>query len=565
MRDSQDLPPVVIVGAASAGSETPPELPLGAAVQFGRRDFLWASAAGCLLPSFVAAQAPRIATAAVEHVEFENGQNLHFAHPLPEDSQRANAAFSNYLRGNVRTSETLHKLASRIRHFRDASARMFISRCIDGRVHNSDNIGYPPQTVTFLRTEGAMVDYSASNSVFWNRLHAVMIDALRHTPDCPAVFAAMGHFAEIGSGCAAHGDDDEKALEAVREQAEHVLGHYRTRRLFAIYGMTNTDDGAERLVFPDGHEIDTAQIIRHLDTPTFPLRAPADAFQPEFLDRLVDDRETDLLIGQRPPREVIVGPDAPMFHDLQTMIALEAYLIGEVFHVVTNGARNNVTFNPRLFDMVVGQVKALAGVPESLRAPLTYQILWNVTHALHRRTRVASLKDEQSRALETDHAEAAVAYGEGFDLQPMNSLVLVKPGRGSDLDALNVAHKVIVKHRHRRGQQSHPPLVYINVEVSGLMENWQAFDDNVLSHLQTMVQNVHAVFGHECRVLTSYSYRNQKRFYPARVIPDATAEGGDGRECYPSDIAAGFTEDDFGLNELHLREDAYTRSLLGRR
>lgn len=504
------------------------------------------------------------AAEAPDFTEFENGQNLKFAHPLPESSRQANYAFSQYLRGNVRASETLHKLASRIRAFRDASARLFISRCIDGRVHNSDNIGYPPRAITFLRTEGANVDYSASNSVFWNRLHGVMLDAEHHTPDCPAVFAAMGHFAKIGSGCAAHGDDDEKALEAVREQAEHVLGHYRTKKLFAVYGMINTDDGAERLVFPDGHEIDADQIIRHLDTPTFPLRQAADVFQPEFLDRLIDERETDLLIGQRPPREIVAGPDAPMFRDLQTMIAMEAYLVGEVFHVVANRARNNVTFQPRLFEMVTGQLRALEGLPAALLAPFTYQILWNVAHALHRRTRLAALAAPQ-RALETDHAETAVAYGEGFDLQAVNTLVLVKPGRGNDLDALNVAHKVILKHRERRGPQNFPPLVHVNIEVSGQMESWFSYNDAVLSHLRTMVNNVHSVFGYECRIFTSYSYRQQKRFYPVRLAADPTIEDNDERECYPADVGAGFTEDDFGLNELRLREDAYTRSLLGRR
>ena len=53
-----------------------------------------------------------------------------------------------------------------------------------------------------------------------------------------------------------------------------------------------------------------------------PLKVAADIFQPTFLDRLVDDRPTDRSLGGRQPRQIVHGPEAPLFHDVQAMIAL---------------------------------------------------------------------------------------------------------------------------------------------------------------------------------------------------------------------------------------------------
>lgn len=456
----------------------------------------------------------------------------------------------------------LFKMRDRLREFRQAAPRVFVSKCIDGRVHTSDPMGYPPTTVTYLRTEGTRVDLSGNNSIFWNRLHTVLVDAERNTPDSPALFIAMAHRAVLGSGCAAHEEDDAAALKTVREQAEALRKRYDPRRLYPIYGIANTDDHSDRLIFPDGRELDSARAIRTLDSPEAPLRTPADVFQADFLDNSLDDREVQLLIGARKPRQIVEGPAAALFHELQTMIAMESYLLKEVWHVLHNRARNNVVFEPRLFNYAVREVRAIAGLSEELHAPLIYQLLWNVATALHERQRLAELQDERQRDLEMNHAEYLVAYGEGFELGARNSMVLVKPGRGYDVDAMTVAKKVITKHRHRRQNQDFPPLVHINVEVSGVMEDWTAFNDNVLSRLWTMVGTVHSVFENDCRVLTTYSYRTEKRFYPVRIEPDPTVAGADVRESFPADLDFGFTDRDFSRNDLKLREDAYTRSIL---
>lgn len=493
-----------------------------------------------------------------------DGYHLPWSGELSPESARANEAFLEYLRGNVQASAVLNRLQDRIRVFLDVAPRVFITKCIDGRVHTNDEIGYPPATIKSVRAEGTIVDLTANNTLLWNRLNSVILAARRHTPDCPALFLAMAHRGELGSGCAAHGQDDENALRTVRDQADELRRQFRPEELYIVHGISNTDDHSNRLIFADGHELDAARIIRHLDTGDSPLRRPADAFQAEFLDRLIDDRRTDVLVGRRAPRVIMDGAAAPMYHDLQVMIAMEAYLIGEMTRILGNRSRNNVVFQPRLLDYVVEAVDAVEGLPRSLVPALVYQVIWNITYALHHRRRLDAIRDELQSRLELDHAENMVAYGEGFEVEPRNLLVLVKPGRGKDLEALAVARRVITKHRHNRGPQDHPPLVHINAEIAGSMDSWLAFNDNVLARLLTMIANVHAVFGDDCRVLTTYSYREEKRFYPVRVDPATAAGGGDPRDCFPGDVGAGFFEDTFSNNELRLREDAYTRSLLGR-
>jgi hypothetical protein len=68
------------------------------------------------------------------------------------------------------------------------------------------------------------------------------------------------------------------------------------------------------------------------------------------------------------------------------------------------------------------------------------------------------------------------------------------------------------------------------------------------------------VFADDCRVLTTYSYRDQKRFYPVHVQPDPRSAGADLIECFPTNLANGLTNQTFSRNELRLREDAFSRS-----
>jgi hypothetical protein len=485
------------------------------------------------------------------------------AGPRDSNSLAAEHHFHQYLADNVVVSETLRSMRHGIQVFLSYAPRMLVSKCIDGRVHGSVGKGYPPTTVTFSRTDGNRVALTRENMHFWNRVNAVVLSARHHTPGCPALFIALGHHAKLGHGCAAHQGNDAEALATVREQAVTMQAKYNPRDLYVVYGMTNTDDGAERLVFLDGHEVDSAAIIALLDTPRMPLKAAADLFQASFLDRLVDDRPTDHSLGGRTPRQIVHGADARMFHDVQTMIAMQTYLLQDVSQVVNNESRNNVVFEPRVFDEVRRTLEAVHDLPPRLLAPLLYQTLWNIAYTLHERERLMKLEGV-TRRHELEHAENKVGYGEGFELERRNRLVLAKPGRGDDQLALQVARNVLLNNR-KLDPQPHPPLVHVNVELAGDVDSWEAFNRDVLAPLLTRIENVHTVFGDDCRVLTTYSRTSEKCFYPVRINPDVgplSHPEEDHRQCYPADVTRGLPDQNFHRQQLALREQVYKHMML---
>ncbi len=236
---------------------------------------------------------------------------------LPTVSHAANQAFAGYLSRNARSSLLLHRLNSRLDYFLAAAPRPFVSKCIDGRVHTSDEKGYPPTTITYIRTEGTNVDLSPNNSRFWDRLHAVILDAASHTPGCPALFYALGHYGVMGRGCAAHNQDNDRAFATVQQQAAQIRALYRPAELFVMHGMTNTDDHSLRLVFADGHELDTAKLIQRLNTPKMPLNEPQHAFHPDFLNQPLDDREANILLDGHSPEAVMAGTVCRCFTTLR--------------------------------------------------------------------------------------------------------------------------------------------------------------------------------------------------------------------------------------------------------
>ncbi len=461
-----------------------------------------------------------------------------------------------YLRDNVAASQVLGNAAQSIREFRARAPVFFASKCIDGRVHGSDGKGYPPTTVTFSRTEGNRVSLTPENIHFWTRVNAAVLDAQRHTTGTPAIFIALAHRSELGSGCAAHAENDDDALEAAREQAEAIRKKYGDR-FYVLHGITNTDDGSEMIVFPDGHKVDTASIIALLNTPPKPLTALVHAFKPRFTENAVDDVSTSNLIYRKKPVDILTGSSPALFTDLQTMIAMESYFLREISSIVSTKDRNNVVFDDRLIEHIQGLIGNVKDLPPSLKAPLVYQTFWNVLYALYRRNYLASLgKGEQYRELE--HAEKLVGYGEGFETARRNSIVLAKPGRGDDRIALSVARRVLEQNR-QTNPQPHPPVVHVNTEITGTIADWADLNTRVLGPLLTRMQNVHDVFGTDCRVLLSYSRYGEKCFYPIRLVSDQDHARGkeDERESLPYDITRNMSDVDIVSGELERRENAY--------
>ncbi len=246
-------------------------------------------------------------------------------HQLDAASEAANAHWRTYLARNVRSSQTLTEMQGVIRGFENSAPRVLMSKCIDGRVHGSDREGYPPTTITFFRTDGNRVMLSPENVYFWNRLNGVILAARRQTPGCPALFIAYGHFATLGRGCAAHAENKEAAMAAVMHQAQGLRERFEPEDLYVLHGMTNTDDGAETLIFSDGRSLDAAGLIDQPAGGSPRLESPCDVFQGGFLDRPFDDPETDRIVGGVHPR--ILLESGSMFEDLRLRLATEAYLL----------------------------------------------------------------------------------------------------------------------------------------------------------------------------------------------------------------------------------------------
>jgi hypothetical protein len=462
--------------------------------------------------------------------------------------------FDNYLHDNVVAAETLRRMQPLIQEFMARAPSVCVWKCVDGRVHGSKAKGYPTGTITFARTEGANIDVSISNIALWDRINAVVADARKRTPGKPALFIAFAHRSDTPScGCAAHGLNDEKALNAVLVQTQRIRESYHADDLYVIAGMTNTDDMSETLYFSDGTQINTGDIIRSCK-----LKDPSDVFSKEFLQNPIDDSATREFVKHRTVHELLKGTLAPMYRDLEATVAMESYLLRQITEIENrNGKGAQHVVQQNVFNAVYRVLKSVKGLPPALRGALLYQCIWNIGFALYRRKRIASYPQAQ-RLAHLDHAEQLVCYGEGYETLPRNFCILVKPGRGNDVDALAVARRVLLKNRDHRVQK-HPPLVHINVEVAGSLEHWQAFDDKVESRIMTRQRTIYEVFGDDVRILSTYSYKNKKEFYPVRITDR------DPREVYPENLTVGMLARDFTKLSLDHREFSYTQKMLAKK
>ena len=233
------------------------------------------------------------------------------------------------------------------------------------------------------------------------------------------------------------------------------------------------------------------------------------------------------------------------------------YLLREITSIIRKDRGDlKRLIRPDIIDYIFTTLDRV-GMPELLIGPILYQIIWNITYTLHEMNLIDHLSpDELARHL--DHAEELVCYGDGFESLPRNKAVLVKTGRGDDIDALNVAKAVLVKNR-KRYRQEHKLLAHINIETNGEMIQWDDFNDNVGSRIRTMLRNVDHVFGDEVAILTSYSYRDQKRFYPVKI------EGNDPRMAYPADIISEINSKlKFSNISLKAQEALYIAGFIGK-
>ncbi|MEI8230195.1 MAG: hypothetical protein WCG83_03575 [Candidatus Peregrinibacteria bacterium] len=468
-----------------------------------------------------------------------------------------------YLRHNIHASETIVKMKSFIERFRKWAPRFIKIKCIDGRAHGSDAIGYPEGTVDFFRTEGSKLTPGAGNFAFWDRIARVITDAVTHTPGTPALFIAMAHTADEGHGCAAQSKDEhgikidsvqtvrENSLKTVQDHVTAVRNRHGSK-VYALHGMMNTDDKSECLYFANGTVLDSRAIIQRLN-----LSNPEDVYTPEFLDHPIPDAEARQYTGNRTVRQLLEGSEAPFFHNMEVKIAMEAYLMEQIASSAQSGTCDII--QPRVYREVRNTLESVNDLPGSLLGPLLHQTLWNIPYSLQQNNRLKPLENgspERNALLE--HDEDQINYGEGFELVGANKAVLAKTGRGDDIHAITVAKAVLDGNREKKNQQ-HKPIVHINVEATGDIDNWSTFNVEVLARLEVMTHLVYDVFKHEpVTIMTTYSHQGQKRFFPVQL----PLQRGDPRLSLPVDLNAGLSDNAAFSGVLKKREVEYARRLL---
>ncbi|NPV05837.1 MAG: hypothetical protein HPY67_14020 [Syntrophaceae bacterium] len=434
--------------------------------------------------------------------------------------------FHNYLSDNIQDTDTLERMRNVIAEFTARAPKLVIMKCIDGRVHGSKSIGYPPTAVRFGRTDGNKVSLDLSNFWYWNRLDRAVEDATFNTPGTPAVFMAYMHRSARGLGCATHQSDDDAARQAIEAQIAGVKKMYRDTELYVMGGCTNTDIMADTLIFPGDIRIDSEEVIRYCN-----LKRPRDVFHESFLVNPIDDVATSRNVSDKTPDELLAGVRPAFFGDFQTCLNMQNYLL----RVITTTIRKDKgdlkrLIRPDIVDYLFVSLDRVA-LPDTLLGPIVYQIVWNVTYALYNINLIGHLSAEELER-RIDHAEEIICYGGGFEAVARNRGIMVKTGRGNDVEALNVAKAVLEKNR-RKHKQGHGPLLHINIVLSGELMRWDDFNDNIGSRILTMMRNVDHVFGRDVSILTSYSYRDQMRFYPVKVSRN------DPRLTFMADVTSG--------------------------
>lgn len=464
----------------------------------------------------------------------------------------AHEFFRKYLIENISDADTLERMRNVINEFNSRAPKIMVMKCIDGRVHGSKAKGYPPTTIRFGRTDGNKVSLDMSNFWFWNRIDRVVKDAHFNTPETPALFIAFMHHSTRGFGCASHKSDDKEALNSIEMQIEIVRKTYKESELYVMGGDTNTDIMAETLIFPGNLRIDTEKIIQYCN-----LKLPRDVFHEFFLINKIDDIATSRNVDLKTPDELLKGINPLFFANNQICINMQNYLLREITtNMIKDRGDLKRLIRPDILDYIFVTLDKIE-MPLTLKGPILYQIIWNITYALYQINFISKLTDEE-RDRYIDHAEELVCYGDGFETLPRNKAVLVKTGRGDDIDALTVAKDVVDKNRIRY-QQDHKLLVHINIEVHGEMMSWDDFNDNVGSRILTMQRNVDFVFGEDVAILTTYSYRDIKRFYPVKINKN------DPRLVYQSDVIAEINSGmKFSNTSLKAQEALYKSSFNGK-
>lgn len=457
---------------------------------------------------------------------------------------------TDYLQENIIESETLHRMRNVISEFATRAPKILVTKCIDGRVHGSKAKGYPATTIRFGRTDGNTVSTDKTNYWFWNRIDNVVNNAMCNTPEMPAIFIAYMHRSDKGLGCAAHNNNEGKAFDAINSQIRAIKKIFSLDKLYVLEGITNTDIMAETLIFDESVRLSTETIISD-----FNLNELKDVFYKGFLKYPIKDPATARYVNFKTPEELTHGK-APLFHsDFQTSLSMKSFLLLEISRIIyENDYSSQKLVQPDVFNAIISTLNKVKSLPKSLLAPFFYQSFWNIGYALYQKNEL-SIMPEEEKLKHLDHAEELICYGDGFELLPRNKIVLVKTGRGDDSDALHVAKTVLERNRQKKNPE-YSQIIHLNIEISGEQMSWEDFSENISSRMHTMLRHIDDVFGDSVKILTTYSYRDKKRFYPIRTLKDD-------RISYPVNLLDGINSSmQFSNMALKSREALYATDRL---
>ncbi|MBI2453528.1 hypothetical protein HYV56_02385 [Candidatus Peregrinibacteria bacterium] len=432
---------------------------------------------------------------------------------------------------NVRKAAALEEMRSFIEAFADRFVRLIIKKCIDGRVHGTHSKGIPIGCpgVTLRRADGARFDSTHSNPLFWTELHDLLSQTLLGLSSKPPLLMALAHTSILSHSCAAHAtaedgskrsstETDKSALETVSTLIQTVRRQL-SDRVVGIFGITNTDDNSHDFYFPNGNIQKSSRFSVSGFIESLGLSSPHEVFQDSFLDsEIIYPQPVEYARGKTRRQLFDDGSNFPFFRDFKVAIESENELLGLLARNVEE-ERNDVLVD-EVFNQILEFLKNLTNFPQTLHGPVLYMIAYNIAFTLYKRVRLTNMSYDEREAF-LGHSEEIICYGDGFQTLGRNEALLVKHGRGNDLIALEVARNVLAG--NRGNEQDHDPIVHINHEHPELIVSFEAYT-RVLAEIATMVACVKEVFGDNVRIITSYSYKNQKMFYPVS-IPIYEADG----------------------------------------
>jgi hypothetical protein len=485
-------------------------------------------------------------------------------------TEAAHAYFRQDLQKNREAARVFNQMLPVIEQFAEqANVSMIVCKCMDGRAHTNNHKGLPPTFATNLRSQGNVIDTGRGNRDLWNLFEYQA--ALANSEGKFLVILTSAHRSDLSGGCAAFKrpydaspkSGDERAEFNVHEQALqlataiHEDDSIDSTRVRVLSAMTNTDTGAMRFYDHSGELIFNCEGLLKSEV----LRDSSDVFEGAFLYHPISESWAHESIRGRTPQSLIDGPNAPFFSDMRIKIAFEAYLIRRIKEGGANPGVDVVRH-----DILKSMHGRFDKMPLAIHHFLTYMMAANLAHAAHYRnenTRLA-MADADGLKIRLGHGELKMAYSlTGHDLEEPNTMILVKPGAGSDEVSVQIGKNVLNHNLNALHLQDKlPPLVHINIEVDEPIDTWEHYLE-VRSRMRAKLGIVKQVFGNDVRVLTTYSYRQNvkavqtKQFFPlsanprnARIVIRPNEDLGNGIENRAT----------FDESALRQREKSYTET-----